>query len=166
MTGQTHRLIGGSTGFVISTTAGASMLAVAAVSIIAVMSSTAPDRLEELLKLPHRRITHRPAVQVTFVAALAFALATVMHPEAWPALVLGAGLLVGCLMHSVADAMTVDKHGIELLWPLSSRGFHLLPWSLRVWVGRKSTSERVFCVVWVGFVLIYTYARFGSSISS
>lgn len=166
MTGQTHRLIGGSTGFVISTAVGASMPVVAAISLIAFASSTAPDHLEKKIGLNHRRLTHYPAMQLVFIAALTYAIAMVMRPEPWPAVVIGAGLAVGCVMHSVADAMTVDKHGIQLLWPLSSRGYHLMPWSLRVWVGRKSTSERVFCVIWLGFVLIYAYARFGYLITA
>jgi membrane-bound metal-dependent hydrolase YbcI (DUF457 family) len=160
-------LVGGTSGFVISTAVGASMPVVAAVSILAFFSSPAPDRLEKsFIKLRHRRITHRPAIQLAFIALLTYVMAMVMRPYPEPALVVGAGLAVGCVMHSVADAMTVDKHGIQLLWPISQRGYHLMPWSLRVWVGRKSTSERVFCVVWLGSVLIYAYARFGHLIFS
>jgi membrane-bound metal-dependent hydrolase YbcI (DUF457 family) len=141
------------------------MPVVVAVSFIAAMSSPAPDRFEKLLKLKHRRLTHYPASQLTFIALLTYAAAMIMRPEPWPALVMGAGLAIGCVMHSIADAMTVDKHGIALLWPVSQRGYHLLPWSLRVWVGRKSVSEKVFCIVWLGFVLIYAYARFGNPAS-
>jgi membrane-bound metal-dependent hydrolase YbcI (DUF457 family) len=167
MTGPTHTLVGGSTGFVLATAAGASIYGVAFVSIIAALSSTAPDSLEKKLKVvAHRRLTHYPAVQLAFIALITYAAAMVMRPEPDPALVLGAGLAVGCLMHSIADAMTVDKHGIALLWPVSRRGYHLMPWSLRVWVGRKSISERIFCAVWLGFVLIYAYARFGHLIFS
>jgi membrane-bound metal-dependent hydrolase YbcI (DUF457 family) len=155
-------LVGGTSGFVISTAADASMPVVLAVSILAFFSSPAPDRLEKtFIKLKHRRVTHRPAVQLSSIALLTYAMAMIMRPYPEPALVVGAGLAVGCLMHSLADAMTVDKHGIQLLWPFSQRGYHLLPWSLRVWVGSKSISERVFCAVWLGFVLIYAYARFG-----
>jgi membrane-bound metal-dependent hydrolase YbcI (DUF457 family) len=80
--------------------------------------------------------------------------------------VMAASLALGCVMHSAADAMTVDKHGIQLLWPISRRGYHLLPWSMRVWVGTKSRSEKAFVAIWCGFVLIYAYAHFGSLISS
>jgi hypothetical protein len=62
--------------------------------------------------------------------------------------------------HSVADSMTVDKHGIALLWPISRRGYHLLPRRMRVWVGSKSRSEWTFAACWCVFVLSYVYVRY------
>lgn len=73
---------------------------------------------------------------------------------------------LGCVMHSCADAMTVDPRGIALAWPFLRRGFHLMPYSWRVRVGSKSASERVFFVVWSAFVLSYVYVRFRHQIAS
>jgi len=142
------------------------MPVVLGVVAVAAASSPAPDSIERRLKLKHRRKAHRPALQLTFIGIWTYALAMVMQPYPLVALVIGAGLAIGCVMHSIADSMTVDREGIQLLWPLSRRGYHLLPWKLRVWVGTKSRSERLFVVVWMAFVLIYAYARFGSLISA
>jgi len=145
-------------------TAGLPLTFVTGASAVAAMSSPSPDRIEKIFHLEHRKITHRPAIQLAVIVAITYALAILMRPEPWPALMIGAGLAFGCVMHSVADAMTVEKDGIELAWPISRRGYHLLPWGMRVWVGRKSTSERVFVAVWVAFVLIFVYARYGNLI--
>jgi membrane-bound metal-dependent hydrolase YbcI (DUF457 family) len=85
-------------------------------------------------------------VALLYVAALAFAV--------W----------MGCVGHSLADAMTVAPGGIKLLWPLIGRGFHLLPRFARVWVGRDSRSEKVFVLAWCAFVLYFLYARYRSYI--
>lgn len=136
-------------------------------SVIATISSPAPDRIEKVFGLQHRRITHRPFVQLTVIAALTYAAAMLMRPDP-PifAVVVGVGLAFGCVMHSVADAMTVESYGIELLWPISRRGYHLLPWSLRVWADGDAPSQKVFVAVWLAFVLIYVYERYGNLILS
>lgn len=142
------------------------MPVVMAFAIGATAASKLPDIDQKIKWLRHRKETHRPLLQIAFFALLA-ALAISWAPEFRDLIILfAASMVFGCVMHSVADSMTVQKDGIELLWPLVRRGFHLAPWSLRVWVGRKSTSERVFCAIWLGFVLIYAYARFGHLISS
>jgi membrane-bound metal-dependent hydrolase YbcI (DUF457 family) len=75
------------------------------------------------------------------------------------------GVAIGCLMHSIADSMTVDPRGIALLWPLKRRGVHLLPRWARVWVGSESLSEWAFAAVWIAFVLSYVYVRFGTQLT-
>lgn len=163
---QTHRLVGGSTAFVVTTAVGLPPEVVVGAMLGAVAGSSMPDDAEKTLHLPHRKITHWPAVQIATWAGIA-ALATSQLPRF--ALIIwctAAFVVFGCVMHSVADAMTVERNGIKLLWPLSRRGYHLLPWSMRVWVGSKSVSERVFVALWSAFVLIYAYAHFGHLIST
>jgi membrane-bound metal-dependent hydrolase YbcI (DUF457 family) len=131
------------------------------VSVIgAVAASPLPD-VDQKIGIPHRRVTHWPSMQIAFFAACAFAGAYLAPGFTQLIAVLTASMAFGCVMHSCADAMTVDKHGIQLLWPVSRRGYHLLPWSCRVWVGNKSASEKAFVAIWMAFVLIYAYARFG-----
>lgn len=142
---------------------------------VATAASSLPDDLERgiklgrrrVLKLDHRRVTHRPFVQALAAAALFYGLVSFCGPEytAYAAVVAGS-LLFGCLMHSVADGMTVHPDGVQYFWPLSRRGYHLLPRFMRVWVGSRSRSERLFVVVWVLGVLIYAYARFSPDIPS
>lgn len=142
------------------------MLVVAASVVGAAATFDLPDRAEKILHVPHRRLTHWPSVQIGFFVACGL-LATHYAPEfSWPIAVLAAAMALGCVVHSLADAMTVDKDGIQLAWPFSRRGYHLLPRSARVRVGTKSRSERVFRATWMLFVLIYAYAHFGSLISS
>jgi membrane-bound metal-dependent hydrolase YbcI (DUF457 family) len=132
----------------------------------ATMASSWPDVDQRVKFLRHRTVTHYPALQLAFFALIALAGAAYAPEFAGLIAAAAAAMAFGCVMHSAADAMTVDKHGIQLLWPLSRRGYHLLPWSLRVWVGSKSRSERAFVAIWCAFVLIYAYARFGHLISS
>lgn len=198
--GPTHRLIGGTTSFVVSTAVTPALgapapfdLAVVAFAVaLAAASSSIPDNLEGpprwLMKksiacrhrqrgdlwlykrwprVPHRTVTHWPALQLAVITALTFILSLVSGvPIAFVALAITGPVALGCVMHSVADAMTVDPRGIQLLWPLSRRGYHLLPRSLRVWVGTKSRSEWAFVAVWCLVVLSYTYARFRHHITS
>jgi hypothetical protein len=166
MMGPTHKLVGGSTAFVATTAVGAPAVVVVIAVISAVVASPMPDQAEKVLHLRHRRLTHRPSVQMAFFGAWGLA-GSVLAPQFVGLIaVMAASLAAGCVMHSVADSMTVEKDGIQLLWPLSRRGYHLLPWSLRVWVGTKSRSEKLFVVVWCAFVLIYAYAHFRSHISA
>jgi membrane-bound metal-dependent hydrolase YbcI (DUF457 family) len=141
------------------------MIVVATAVFAAAAGSCLPDDAERLIRGSHRRITHYPALQLAFFAALG---AVGAHYAEYDVLIVVAAtsLALGCVMHSIADAMTVDRSGIRLLWPISRRGYHLLPWSWRVWVGSRSRSERLFVVIWCGFVLIYAYARFSNHISS
>jgi membrane-bound metal-dependent hydrolase YbcI (DUF457 family) len=164
MMGPTHKLVGGSTAFVATTAAGMPMTVVVGAVICATVASPMPDHAEKVFHLRHRRLTHRPSVQLAFFAVWGLAGVVLVPQFAGLIVVMAASLTVGCVMHSVADSMTVEKDGIQLLWPLSRRGYHLLPWSLRVWVGTKSRSEKVFVVIWCAFVLIYAYARFRSRI--
>lgn len=163
---QTHRLVGGSSAFVATSAVGVPWGYVCVAIACAAGASSMPDDAEKLLHFKHRKITHRPALQLAFFASLVAAAAT-WTPEYVALIAVGAAAMAfGCVMHSVADAMTVHPDGIQLLWPLSRRGYHLLPWSMRVWVGSKSTSERVFVAMWTAFVIIYSYARFGHLIST
>lgn len=164
--GTTHQLVGGSTAFVATTAAGASMGVVAAAVICAVAASPLPDVDQKIKFIRHRGPTHWPFLQVAFFAACAVAGAHYAPENSGLVVVTAASMALGCVMHSCADAMTVEKNGIQLLWPLSRRGYHLLPWSMRVWVGNKSRSERAFVVVWCVFVLIYVYASFRHLISA
>jgi membrane-bound metal-dependent hydrolase YbcI (DUF457 family) len=155
----THRLVNGSSAFVATTAVGLPVYVVAVSVAGAVATTVAPDKIEKMLGVPHRR-WHLPSLYLVVFAGL-YALA--MHYVVDQNGVIGvlcASAAFGCVMHMVADAMTVERHGIKLLWPISRRGYHLLPWSCRVWVGSKSRSERLFVVIWCGFVLIYAYARF------
>lgn len=167
MMSPTHHLIGASSAFIATTAVNAPMPVVVTAVIGSTMASSLPDVDQKIKFLPHRRLTHYPALQAAFFAALAAAVAA-YAPELRAMIVLGAASLTfGCVMHSVADAMTVDPAGIRLLWPISRRGYHLLPWSLRVRVSSNFWgSERAFALIWCGFVLIYAYARFRHHIVS
>lgn len=184
----THALIGGTTGFVVSTAAAPALgapipfdLAVVAFAVaLAAASSSIPDNLEKpprwvvkrapklaklFPQLPHRTVTHWPALQLGVIAALTFALSLVSGVSlGLVALAITGPVALGCVMHSVADAMTIDPRGIQLLWPISRRGYHLTPRWARVRVATGSRSEWVFGVVWCLLVLTYTYARFRHSI--
>jgi membrane-bound metal-dependent hydrolase YbcI (DUF457 family) len=105
-------------------------------------------------------------VQIAFFVLLVTAVVMAAPDWAGLASVIAASMAFGCLMHSVADGMTVHPDGIQYLWPFRRRGYHLLPWQLRVRVGSNSVSEWVFVVVWSAFVLIYTYALFSPSINA
>jgi hypothetical protein len=173
--GPTHRLVGGTTGFVVSTAAVpaldvpsyVSLGVVATAVFLAAAASSAPDNLEKLLRVKHRTVTHWPALQLAVVGVLTVVVSIASGlPVALVVLAITGPVALGCVMHSVTDAMTVDPRGIQLLWPLSRRGYHLLPRSLRVWVGTKSRSEWAFVVVWCLVVLSYTYARFRHHITS
>jgi len=161
---QTHSIVGGTTAFVVTTAVGLPMEVVAISIIGATVGSSLPDNVEKPLHLPHRKVSHWPAVQLAFFAAVAAMIVSQAPNYAVMIWIAAASIAFGCVMHSIADAMTVEKHGIQLLWPIKRRGYHLLPWSMRVWVGSKSRSEKVFVAIWVVFVLIYTYAHFGSLI--
>lgn len=160
MVNRTHRIFNGSSAFVATTAVGLPPVAVAAAVGGAVIAASLPDNAEKILRVPHRRLTHWPSVQVAFFAAMATAVAIYAPEFTAIATVVAASLAFGCVLHSVADAMTVDKNGIQLAWPISRRGFHIIPWSWRVWVGNNSPSERRFVVIWCVFVLIYAYARY------
>jgi hypothetical protein len=173
--GPTHRLVGGTTGFVVSTAvvpaldapSYVSLGVVAAAVLLAAGASSVPDDLERLLRAKHRTVTHWPALQLAVVGVLTVVVSIASGlPVALVASAITGPVALGCVMHSVADAMTVDPRGIQLLWPLSRRGYHLLPRSLRVWVGTKSRSEWAFVAVWCLVVLSYTYARFRHHITS
>lgn len=173
--GPTHRLVGGSSAFIASTGVGLPIPVVAASVVLAAATSSLPDDLERgiklgrrrVLKLAHRRVTHRPFVQALAAAALFYALVFFCGPEfTLPIGVGAASLLYACLVHSLLDGMTVDPDGVQYFWPLSRRGYHVLPRFMRVWVGNKSRSEKVFIAVWVTGVLIYAYARFHSYIAA
>src|SRR4051812_18331154 len=173
MMGPTHALIGGTTGFVVSTAVvpalGAPSYLDAAVIASAVMCATAasslPDSLEKLIRAKHRTITHWPSLQLAIIAGLTFVLSLASgFPIALVALGVTGPIALGCVMHSVADAMTIDPRGIQLLWPISRRGYHLTPRWARVRVATGSRSEWVFGVVSCLIVLTYTSARFRHSI--
>lgn len=166
MMAPTHKIVGGTTAFVVTTAVGLPVEFVVASSVGAAMGSSLPDDVEKLLHIrPHRQnLTHYPFAQLVFFALIAVAGA--VYAPAFASLIAFAcvSLAFACVMHSVADSLTVEKGGIRLLWPISRRGYHLMPWSMRIWVGSKSRSEKVFVVVWLLAVLIYTYAHFGSLI--
>lgn len=163
MTGRTHVLIGATTPLAAGVTIGAPLVYVGAVSIISAAVSRLPDLAEKPLgrKKPifkHRTITHYPALQIVLVIALAFA-ASVAGAPADVITAASVGAACGLVMHSVADAMTVDPSGIRLLWPISRRGYHVLPRSLRVWSDRRAASQWVFAAVWCLLVAGLIYAR-------
>lgn len=160
----THRLVGGSTALVAGVVAELPVAVVLGVSLLAAAASSFPDDVERPLKLPHRQITHYPLLQLLLAGALAAAMLSFSPLGATTVLYLTGALAVAWLMHSVADAMTKDRRGIALLWPIRRRGYHLLPGPLRAEVGRSSPSEYVFGVAWSVFVLCFLYARFRHSI--
>lgn len=150
---------------------------------VAGATSSLPDNMEIVLNFPqrrfrprwafkyfpsvsHRHLTHYPLLQIVFFAGVA---AAIIHFAAAPAGFLEAtagAAALGCVMHSVADSMTVEQHGIALLWPINRRGYHLMPRPLRVWVGSKSRSEWVFVACWCALVLCYVYVRYRHQIPS
>lgn len=166
----THRLVNGTTAFVVTTAVGMPLTFAGVSSALAAASASLPDDAEKLLHVPQRfhrqNPTHYPAAQLIFFALLAVA-GSIYAPQfaAWIVFAC-ACLAFGCVTHSLADAMTVEKRGIKLAWPISRRGYHLLPWKMRIWVGSNSPSERLFVAVWCAFVLIYVYARFRHLIST
>jgi membrane-bound metal-dependent hydrolase YbcI (DUF457 family) len=162
MTGRTHRLASGSAAWVGVVAAGAPAYLAAGAAVVASLTASLPDDVEKPLHLPHRSVSHWPLVQL-LVFALPVAAAAYWSPvrEAVLAVAaLAAAGWLGCLFHSCADAMTVQASGIKLLWPISRRGYHLLPRRMRVRVGRDSRSEAVFFVVCSVIVLCFTYAHF------
>jgi membrane-bound metal-dependent hydrolase YbcI (DUF457 family) len=170
---KTHSLIGGTTGFVVSTAALPALGApsyldaaiVASAVALATASSSLPDSLEKWLHVKHRTVTHWPALQLFVLGVItASALLASKGQIGFYILAVTSPIALGCVMHSVADAMTIDPRGIQLLWPISRRGFHLTPRWARVRVATESRSEWVFGIVWCLIVLIYTYARFRHSI--
>ena len=167
MMGTTHRLVGGSTALVVSTAIGLPMPVDVAVAGVAAASSSIPDDLEKLLHLRHRRLTHYPLLQLAVISVLTAAVLEFV-PAAPVGVVLAgaAAVALGCVVHSLADAMTVDPRGMALLWPFSRRGYHLLPHALRVRVDSKSASEWVFAALWTGIVLSYLYVRYRHNIST
>lgn len=196
MIGRTHKFFNVSAAFVALTAAGAPLVVAGAVSGAAGVSASWPDVVEKPLHLPHRGPSHWPLVQAavlslpviaaaiwlpgvldrlvagigvphTLVAHLAVSALVAARQFAVPCVAaLAAIMWMGCVWHSVADAMTVDREGIKLLWPISRRGFHLAPRFLRTRVGRDSRSEKVFVVAWCTFVLSYIYVRYHEQITS
>jgi membrane-bound metal-dependent hydrolase YbcI (DUF457 family) len=180
MMARTHRLVGGSTAFVIGAGAGFPIALVGGVSLVAAAASTLPDSLEhppklirkkmprlaKRLSLPHRQITHYPVIQLSVTLLLAGLLLSISPIPAVFVLYLAGALAIAFVMHSVADAMTIDPRGIALFWPIQRRGYHLLPRPLRARVDTSSPSEIVFSVVWSAFVLCFAYARFRHNIPS
>lgn len=166
MMGRTHSLVGGSTAFVATSAIGLPWPYVGIAVACAMATSSLPDIDQKVKFIPHRRLTHYPALQLAFFALVVFIVTIAAPGLAGLAAAIAIPMAFGCVVHSCADAMTVDRHGIALLWPISRRGFHLLPYSMRVSVGSKSRSEKVFVVVWMLVVLSYAYARFGLHISS
>jgi membrane-bound metal-dependent hydrolase YbcI (DUF457 family) len=116
MMGPTHKLVGGSTAFVATTAAGMPMTVVVGAVICATVASPMPDHAEKVFHLRHRRLTHRPSVQLAFFAVWGLAGVVLVPQFAGLIVVMAASLTVGCVMHSVADSMTVEKDGIQLLW--------------------------------------------------
>jgi membrane-bound metal-dependent hydrolase YbcI (DUF457 family) len=170
VTGRTHKIVGGSVGLVASTTVLAptafSIVVGVGVAGVAAASSSLPDSLEKLLRVKHRTVTHWPSLQLAIIGAITW---TALHYGSAPPLLaipVAIGVAIGCLAHSLADAMTIDPRGIALLWPIRRRGYHIVPRSWRVRVDSKSTSEKVFVALWCAFVLIYAYERFGYLITS
>lgn len=160
MMAKTHRLVSGSTAFVATTAVGIPIYVCGAAAGVSALASSWPDDVEKLLHLKHRRASHWPSVQA-IVLGVPVAAAAIWLPVATLAVAaLAVAAWLGCVMHSVADSMTVEQHGIALLWPISRRGYHLLPRPLRVWVGSKSRSEWVFVACWCAFVLCYAYVRY------
>lgn len=89
-----------------------------------------------LFWLSHRGITHTlPALAVVTLAACHFV------PGA-----LALALVVGYSSHLLADLVTVQ--GLPILWPLSGRSFHLLPYPFRLRTG--SRTEWMFAIVMAG----------------
>jgi membrane-bound metal-dependent hydrolase YbcI (DUF457 family) len=164
MTGRTHRIIGGSTAFVVSTVAGLPAPLIAGAVAVAAKSSSLPDDAEKWLRVPHRRLTHWPLVQMA-IFAIPVAASAIWIPIYASAIgALCASAFFGCFMHSIADSMTIHPSGIQLLWPISRRGYHLMPQSMRVRVDRDSLSEKVFRVMLIVIVLCFTYVRYHDKI--
>jgi membrane-bound metal-dependent hydrolase YbcI (DUF457 family) len=160
MTGRTHRLIGASGGFIAMSAVGLPIgVCIAAGGVVGATSSL-PDQFEKVLHVKHRRLTHYPLLQIGLFASIAAAMIALAAAPEEPVLVLAGAAALGCVIHSVADSMTIDARGIALLWPISRRGYHLMPRPLRVEVGSKSRSEWVFAACWCAFVLCYVYVRY------
>jgi membrane-bound metal-dependent hydrolase YbcI (DUF457 family) len=181
MMARTHRLVSGSTAFVATTAVGVPIGVCGVAAGVATLAASWPDDAEGLLNAPqhrfrprrlfkhfpvvsHRHLTHYPSLQVAFFAVVAAAIISFAAAPVDSLEVIAGAAAFGCVMHSVADSMTVEQHGIALLWPFSRRGVHLMPRPLRVWVGAKSRSEWVFVACWCAFVLCYLYVRYRHSI--
>jgi membrane-bound metal-dependent hydrolase YbcI (DUF457 family) len=160
MVAKTHRLVSGSSALVAVTAVGLPISIAAPAAGVAALSSSWPDDVEKLLRLKHRRASHYPSLQAVVLSVPVVAAAIWLPVAVLIVAALAVAAWFGCVMHSVADSMTVEQHGIALLWPISRRGYHLLPRSMRVWVGTKSRSEWVFAALWSLFVLSYLYARY------
>jgi membrane-bound metal-dependent hydrolase YbcI (DUF457 family) len=162
MMARTHRIVSGSSTFVATTAVGLPISVACVASSVAASASSWPDDVEKLklLRLKHRRQSHWPSVQAAVLGVPVVAAAIWLPVATLIVAGIAAGAWLGCVMHSVADSMTVDKHGIALLWPISRRGYHLLPRRMRVWVGSKSRSEWTFAACWCVFVLSYVYVRY------
>jgi membrane-bound metal-dependent hydrolase YbcI (DUF457 family) len=170
---KTHRFVGGSTAFVVGTSVGLPIAVVVGVSALSAFASTFPDDVERPVRLkrltiwpglPHRQLTHYPVIQLLVVALLALLMIAASPFSGGEVIYLAGALAIAWVMHSVADAMTIDRRGIALLWPIRRRGYHLLPRPLRARVDTNSVSEKVFGVVWSAIVLCFIYARFRHSI--
>lgn len=166
MTGKTHRLVNGSGAFVVLTAAGLSTPVAAAGAGVAALAASWPDDVEDPLHLSHRGPSHRPVLQGAVLALPVVASAVWLPVVLLYVAALAAAAWLGCVLHSCADAMTVEKHGIQLLWPLSTRGYHLAPRFCRVRVGRNSRSEYAFVLAWCAFVLSYLYVRYHDQIAA
>lgn len=166
MIGKTHQVFNISAAFVVLTAAGAPLVVAGAVSGAAGVSASWPDDVEKPLHLPHRGPSHWPSVQAAVFSLPVIACAAWLSVATIYVAALAAAVWFGCVLHSCADAMTVERGGIKLLWPVSRRGFHLLPRFMRTRVGRDSRSEKVFVVAWCTFVLSYIYVRYHEQIAS
>jgi membrane-bound metal-dependent hydrolase YbcI (DUF457 family) len=162
MTGRTHRLVSGSAAWVSVVAVGAPAYLAAGAAVVASLTASLPDVDQKVGWLPHRGPTHWPLVQLLVFAVPVVAVAywSPVRELVVAVAALAAAAWFGCLAHSCADAMTVQGSGIKLLWPISRRGYHLMPRRLRVRVGRRSRSEAVFFVAYSAIVLCFTYAHF------
>lgn len=160
----THRLVGGSTALAAGVAIGLPLSVVVGVSALTAYASSFPDDVERWFKLSHRQISHYPVIQVALASLLALLLLLKSPLSDAIAIYVAGALAFAWVMHSVADAMTIDRRGIALAWPIRRRGYHLLPRHLRAKVGRASASEYVFGVAWSAFVLCFLYARFRHSL--
>lgn len=138
MMGHTHILIGLGAGLLVAAAASAAPGDAVALVAVAGASALMPDidhpgglirgRLGVvghvgLFWLSHRGLTHTLAVWgLLTLAALV-----------WLPVPLAAALAAGYGSHILADMLT--RAGLPVLWPVSSRSFHLLPRLLRVKTG-------------------------------
>lgn len=97
--------------------------------------------------LTHRGFTHTLVVPI-FLAVCMFYIAGLNIPII-PDLILG--FEVGYVMHIVADAF--NKKGVPLLWPLTSKHFHIAS------VLTGSWQESVFLILWIGGHVFWALSR-------